>query len=290
MMGFSELLQFALSGLTVGSIYALIALGFAVMLNATALLNFAQGQFVMLGGVMAAILATQYGWLVTAAIIVTVAIVAGISGICERVFVVGARRADRITKELITLGVGIIIESVVLLAWGADAFSLPYFSGTASIAIGPATLPTQALWIMGVSAIAMIALMSFYRFTIHGQAMLACAMNREAAELMGIRPGSVATLSFIFGGGLGALGGALIAPLVPMSFSVGLTMSIKGFAALVVGGLGSIPGAIVGGLVIGMVESFSAGLLSSVFKEIVPMLLIIVMLLVRPRGLLGGKA
>jgi branched-chain amino acid transport system permease protein len=155
--------------------------------------------------------------------------------------------------------------------------------------IGPAALTTQALWIMGVSVLAMAALVSFYRYTIHGQAMLACSMNREAAELMGIRPATVATLSFVLGGGLGALGGTLISPLVPMSFSTGLTMSIKGFAALVVGGMGSIPGAIVGGLAIGLVESISAGLLSSVWKEIVPMALIILMLLVRPRGLLGGK-
>jgi branched-chain amino acid transport system permease protein len=130
---------------------------------------------------------------------------------------------------------------------------------------------------------------SFYRWTIHGQAMLACAINREAATLVGIRPSTVATLSFVVGGGLGALGGTLIVPLVPMSFSVGLLMSIKGFAALVVGGMGSIPGAIVGGLAIGLIESFSAGLLSSVYKEIIPMSLIIVMLLVRPQGLLGGR-
>ena len=290
MMGPAELLQFALSGLTVGSIYALIALGFAVMMNATALLNFAQGQFVMLGGVMAAILTSQHGWPVAASIIFTVAIVAGISGICERVFVVGAWRADRLSKELVTMGVGIIIESVVLLAWGADAYSLPYFSGSASIAIGPATLPSQAIWIMSVSVLAMSSLVVFYRYTIHGQAMLACSMNREAASLMGIRPGTVATMSFVLGGGFGALGGVLVAPLVPMSFSVGLAMSIKGFAALVVGGMGSIPGAIVGGLAIGLVEAFCAGLLSSVWKEIVPMALIIVMLLVRPKGLLGGRS
>jgi branched-chain amino acid transport system permease protein len=105
-VGFAEILQFVLSGLTVGSIYALIGLGFAVMLNATALLNFAQGQFVMLGGVMAAVLVTRQGWSIAAAVILTVAIVAGINGICEKVFVVGARKADRITKELVTLGVG----------------------------------------------------------------------------------------------------------------------------------------------------------------------------------------
>ncbi|MFO1190000.1 MAG: branched-chain amino acid ABC transporter permease [Alphaproteobacteria bacterium] len=288
-MGPTEILQFALSGLTTGSIYALIALGFAVMLNATSLLNFAQGQFVMLGGMTVAVLAARLGWPTSAAIVATVAIVAGLNGLCERIFVVGARRADRISKELVTLGVGIIIESVVLLMWGADAVSLPYFSRQPSINVGPATMPTQALWIMGISLVAMAALVSFYRWTIHGQAMLACSMNREAASLMGIRPSTVATTSFVLGGALGALGGVLIVPLVPMSFSVGLSMSIKGFSALVVGGMGSIPGAIVGGLAIGLVESFSAGLLSSVYKEIVPMALIIVMLLVRPKGLLGGR-
>lgn len=288
-MGPTEILQFALSGLTTGSIYALIALGFAVMLNATSLLNFAQGQFVMLGGMTVAVLAARLGWPTSAAIVATVAIVAGLNGLCERIFVVGARRADRISKELVTLGVGIIIESVVLLMWGADAVSLPYFSRQPSINVGPATMPTQALWIMGISLAAMAALVSFYRWTIHGQAMLACSMNREAASLMGIRPSTVATTSFVLGGALGALGGVLIVPLVPMSFSVGLSMSIKGFSALVVGGMGSIPGAIVGGLAIGLVESFSAGLLSSVYKEIVPMALIIVMLLVRPKGLLGGR-
>lgn len=289
-MAWSELLQFALSGLTVGSIYALIALGFVVMLNATALLNFSQGQFVMLGGIMASILVLQHGWSMPLAIVATIAFVAALSGVCQRIFVMRARGTDRISKELVTLGVGIVIESVVLLVWGADAFSLPYFSGQAALTVGPATLPTQALWIMGVSLLAMAALVAFYRWTIHGQAMLATAMNREAAALVGIRPSTIATLSFVVGGGLGALGGALIVPLVPMSFNVGLLMSVKGFAALVVGGMGSIPGAIVGGLAIGLLESFSAGMLSSVFKEIVPMSLIIVMLLLRPQGLLGGRA
>ena len=289
-MGLTELLQFGLSGLTLGSIYALIALGFAVMLNATSLLNFAQGQFVMLGGMMVAVLATRNGWPVPAAIAVTIATVALASGLSERVFLVGARKSDRITKELITLGFGIIIESVVLLIWGADSVSLPQFSERLSISLGPAIMPTQGLWIMGISLIAMFLLIAFYRWTIYGQAMLACSMNREAASLMGIKPASVATLSFVLGGALGALGGVLIVPLVPVSFSIGLLISIKGFSALIVGGLGSIPGAIVGGLVIGLVESFSAGLLSSVWKEIMPMALIILMLLVRPRGLLGGKS
>jgi branched-chain amino acid transport system permease protein len=143
---------------------------------------------------------------------------------------------------------------------------------------------------MGVSLVAMLGLVFFYRRTIHGQAMLACAMNREAAALVGIRPATIATLSFILGGGLGALGGSLIVPLVPMSYDVGLTMSIKGFAALVIGGMGSIAGAVVGGLVIGLIEAFCAGFLSSFYKEIIPMAVIIVMLLVRPRGIFGGRA
>ena len=289
-MGWTEILQFALSGLTVGSIYALIALGFVVVINATALLNFAQGQFVMLGAIAASILVTQYHWSIPLAILLTVPSVALLSGLCQRMIVAKARSTERINRELVTLGVGIIIESIVLLVWGADSFSLPYFSTDASITLGPATLPTQALWIMGVSVLAMLALVTFYRFTIYGQAMLACAINREAATLMGVRPSTVATLSFIVGGALGALGGTLVVPLVPMSFNAGLLMSIKGFAAVVIGGMGSIPGAIVGGLVIGLVESFSAGLFSSVYKEIIPMSLIIVMLLVRPQGLLGSRS
>ncbi|MER2534462.1 MAG: branched-chain amino acid ABC transporter permease [Rhizobiaceae bacterium] len=288
-MGSTEIIQFTLSGITLGSIYALIALGFAVMLNATGMLNFAQGQFVMLGGVLSAVFVVSSGWPIIAAISVAIVVGVVLNGFVERVVLRNAKRADRVSKELITLGIGIVLESLVLLFLGADDLSMPYFSSVVPFRLWGATMPSQAIWIIGVSVAAMTLLILFYRHTIYGIAMLACSMNREAASLVGIRPARVSTIAFALGGGLGVLGGALIIPLVPMNFSVGLIMSLKGFAALVIGGLGSVTGAIAGGLLIGLLEAFSAGLLSSFYKEITPMLMVILVLLVWPRGLFGGR-
>ena len=277
-MNVESLLQFTLSGITVGSIYGLAALGFTLVFNATGVINFAQGQFVMLGGLIATTFAN-------AAVLATA--LAG--GVIEMLTIHPMRHRPVFTLIMITLGVSIVLEAIALLAWGTDPIFLPTFSEDKPIPFFGATLQPQMLWVLGVALAAMLALQAFYRYTMMGQAMLACSYNPTAAAAVGIDRRRIVFMAFVFAAGLGALGGVLIAPITTTGYSIGLLMSLKGFAAAIIGGMGSSLGAVLGGLALGLVEAMSTGLVSSGYKDAISLGILIVFLILRPQGLLGSK-
>jgi branched-chain amino acid transport system permease protein len=284
-----QLLQFAVSGVTAGSIYALVALGFTLVFNATGIINFAQGQFVMLGGLIATTFANSLGWPLAAAAIASVLLTTAVGAAMEVLTIRPMRGRPVFTLIMITLGVSIVLETAALLGWGADPIFLPSFSGDAPIAFFGATLQPQMLWVLGGMLVAMAALQAFYRYTMFGQAMLACSINPDAAASVGIDRGRMVLVAFSLAAALGALGGVLIAPITSTSYSIGLLMALKGFAAAIIGGMGSSLGAVVGGLGLGLVESLSTGLISSGYKDGLALGVLIAFLIFRPQGLLGDK-
>lgn len=284
----SDLLQFVFAGMTVGAIYALIALGFSLVYGASHLINFAQGEFVMLGGmgtVFAAAAGLPLPLAALAAILLAVVTAVGL----QRLAIAPARRAGIVGLIIVTIGASIFIRGLAGIVFDRNFHGLPGLSGDTPILLGGATLHPQTLWILGATALVALGLGLFFSRTFAGKAMLAAAWNPLAAELVGIDPARVVLWTFALAGGLGALAGFLVTPLSQTHFQIGVMLGLKGFSAAILGGLGSAPGAMLGGLCIGLAESLAAGYLSSAYKDAVAFVVILLVLLVRPSGLLGAR-
>lgn len=284
----AQLLQFLFSGITVGATYALAALGFTLIYNASNVINFAQGEFIMLGG-MLAVLFTQAGLPLPAALLLAVLVPAVVGVLIEKLAIEPVKGAETVTLIIITIGASLVIRGLVQVFLGKGTHSLPAFSGDAPIEILGATLMPQSLWVLGVTAVVVVVLWYFFNRTLTGKAMLATSFNRTAAELVGINTNGVLFMSFAMSAALGAMGGILITPITLTSYDVGIMLGLKGFVAAVLGGLGNGLGAVVGGLLVGVLEAMGAGYLSSAYKDAIPFVLILFILFFMPRGLFGAK-
>jgi branched-chain amino acid transport system permease protein len=284
----SQFLQFLFSGLTVGATYALAALGFTLIYNASNVINFAQGEFITLGG-MLTVFFLRSGLPMPVAIALAIAVPAIVGLLVEKLAIEPAKGAEVVSLMIITIGASLVIRGLIQVWLGKGAHTFPAFSGSEPIAIGGATLLPQSLWVLGVASVIVIALWWFFRYTLVGKAILATSCNRLAAQLVGINTQWVLLVSFSLSAALGAVGGILLTPITMTSYDVGIMLGLKGFVAAVVGGLGSGPGAVVGGLVVGITEALAAGYISSAYKDAIPFLLIFVILFFLPRGLFGAK-
>jgi len=284
----AQFLQFLLTGLTVGAIYALVALGFAIIYNASHVLNFAQGEFVMIGG-MAAAGFVEAGLPLPLAALLAVggAMLVGLA--LEKLAIEPARGASVVTLIIITIGASILLRGLAALVWDKKIHSLPAFSGEAPLTLGGATLLPQTLWVLGATLVTVALLWWFFNRTLTGKAILAVSHNRLAAQLMGISVRRVLLVSFGLSAALGALAGVLIAPISFTSWDVGVMLGLKGFAAAILGGMGSGPGAIIGGLALGLIESLGAGYLSSAYKDVFAFVIILAALIFLPDGLAGRR-
>lgn len=278
-------MQIAVSGILAGSIYALAAWGFTVVYNATGLINFAAGEFIMMGGMLsAAIPASPY-----VAVPLSVVGVAICAALMDRYGLQKARRSTQLTLVMITIGIAIVLRGIVLFTLGKD-FKFPLgFNGDLQFDWFGVAVSAQGLWIVGAVLLVGAALWYLFRRTWLGRAMRASSENPRAALLMGISPRNMSTVAFAMAGAMGGLAGALIAPIASANYDSGLFFGLKGFSAAVLGGLGSPVGAVLGGLMLGLIESFTAGYLSSSYKDALALTLLILMLLLRPSGLLGSK-
>ena len=284
----AQLLQFLFSGITVGATYALAALGFTLIYNASNVINFAQGEFIMLGG-MLAFFFLQVGLPMPIALLLAIAIAAVVGILLEKLAIEPARNADVVTLIIITIGASLVIRGVIQVWLGKGAHITPAFSGNEPLHIGGATLLPQSLWVLGVTALVVLGLWYFFSRTVAGKAILATSCNRLAAQLVGINTRWVLLVSFALSAALGAIGGVLLTPITLTSYDVGIMLGLKGFVAVVVGGLGSGLGAVVGGLLVGIIEAMAAGYISSAYKDAIPFILILLILFVMPRGLFGGQ-
>ncbi len=283
----SQVVQFLFSGLMTGSIYALIALGFNIIFSATGAINFAQGEFAMLGGMLAAALLRWTGLPLPLVFLLAVAAVTAVGALMERLTINPVRGAEVLNLIIITIGASIVLKGAVMVTLGKNAAGLPAFSGEAPIRLLGATFPPQALWILGVALAVVVLLHLFFERTVLGKAMQAAAIDREAASLVGIRVGRMVLLSFVLAAGVGAVAGIIITPVTLTIYDAGTMLGLKGFSAAVLGGLGNTVGGIVGGVALGLMESLGAGLIASQFKDAIAFCLLLVLLFVRPTGLFG---
>ena len=284
----AQFLQFFFSGITVGATYALAALGFTLIYNASNVINFAQGEFIMLGG-MLAVFFTQAGLPLPAALLLAILVPAVVGVLIEKLAIEPVKGAETVTLIIITIGASLVIRGLVAVIFGKGTHSLPPFSGDAPIEILGATLMPQSLWVLGVTAVVVVVLWYFFTRTLTGKAMLATSYNRLAAELVGINTNGVLFMSFAMSAALGALGGILVTPITLTSYDAGIMLGLKGFVAAVLGGLGNGLGAVVGGLLVGLLEALGAGYLSSAYKDAIPFVLILFILFFMPRGLFGAR-
>ncbi|MBK8898490.1 MAG: branched-chain amino acid ABC transporter permease [Candidatus Competibacteraceae bacterium] len=283
-----QVFQFLVAGITVGSLYALVGLGFALIYNASDVVNFAQGEFVMLGAMIAIALLSAGLPLLLAAFVAT-ALTVGVGVLLERFAVEPAAGASVVTTIIITIGAAIFLRGVALLLWGKDFHSLPPFSGDDPIRLGGATLLPQSVWVLGVTIVLVALVRAFFNRTLLGKALLACAFNRSAAQAVGINVKMMLRLAYGLSAGLGALAGILIAPITFSSYEAGVMLGLKGFSAAIVGGIGNPMGAVAGGLLLGVLESLGAGLVSSGYKDAIAFLFVLMVLFFEPTGLFGHK-
>ena len=284
----AQFLQFLYSGMTVGSTYALAALGFTIIYNTSGVINFAQGEFIMMGGMLAAVMAGA-GVPLPLAIVGAVIGTAIVGLLMEKAVIEPAQNAQVVTLIIITIGASLTIRGLVQIWLGKGTHSLAPFSGDTPIMLFGASLLPQSLWVLGVTLAIVGALAWFFGRTLLGKAMLATSHNKLAAQLVGINTRRVLLLSFGLAALLGAFGGILVAPITYTSYDAGIMLGLKGFVAAVLGGLGGGVGAVVGGLILGIAEAMTAGYISSSYKDAVPFVLILLILFFMPRGLFGAR-
>jgi branched-chain amino acid transport system permease protein len=285
---FSEqVLQFTISGISTGSIYAIVGLGFMIIYSVTRVVNFSQGEFVMLGGMFTASFHVS-GFSLGFSVVLATAVTTLVGMLFYQAFIYPIRNAPAFALILVTFGVSIIIRGVAMLAWGTDPRRIPYFSGKEAIPIFEAILNPQSLWIIGSTVVIAVGLFLFFRYTISGKAFMASAINAFLASLMGVKTQKMGLLAFGLSAGLAAYAGAVMGPITFPHVGIGLHLSIKGFTAALIGGLNRIEGVIVGGLALGILEALAAGLISSGCKDAIALAILLVVLAFRHQGLLGG--
>lgn len=280
-----QIAQYLVSGLSTGAIYALIGIGFAIIYSGTEIINFAQGELVMLGGMFTIFALNVLHLPLPLAILMSVAATT-VSGIMfERLTIRPLKSPKPLSLVIITIGGSILIRGIAMLVWGKDTHAVPAFSGSEPLSIGSATILPQHLWIIGLTAIAIVLNKLFFQYSITGKAMRACAANRRAAGLVGIDVRRMVLFSFAISAALGSLAGIIVAPLTMTSYDVGVMLGLKGFCAAIIGGLSGGMGTVLGGLLLGVLESLGAGLISSGYKDAIAFIILLLILFIRPQGL-----
>jgi branched-chain amino acid transport system permease protein len=283
-----QIAQYIITGLTIGAIYAIVAMGFNIIHNATGIVNFAQCEFISFGGMFMYTLVVLAKAPMLVGFLISMAGVTLVGALIERGPMRYARSKEVIVLIFLTIGLSGTLRGTAQEIWGTDNVGVPAFSGESPIhlPIGATILP-QHLWVFGITIVVMVLLRHFFKNTMMGKAMRAAAVNRRAAALVGISVDRMILLSFALSGALGAVAGMIIAPISTASYDTGIMLGLKGFAAAILGGYGNFAGAILGGLLLGILESLGAGLVSSQYKDATAFLVLLLVLFVRPTGILG---
>jgi branched-chain amino acid transport system permease protein len=299
----SQVPQLIVAGITSGCIYAIVAIGFTIIYNTTHIINFAQGEFVMVGAMVAAVLLAKMSilWAFPIAVIVG-CVVGALLALCV---LIPLRKASVITLIIITVGASIMLRGLAQLFWGETSIPVPPFTGV-KVDLGPGAGPpiieervfhllgavvrAQEIWVMGVTALLVIGMHLFFKYTLIGQGMRACAMNPIGAKIVGISVQRMIMVSFVMAAGLGAVAGVTVSPVFYAKCNMGTALGLKGFCAAVLGGMGSFGGGIAAGIVLGIVESLAGGLLWSDYKDAIAFVILVAILFIKPQGLLARKS
>ena len=289
-MSFSAFLQFVFSGLTSGAVYAFVALAFSVTFSSSGIVNFAQGQFVMLGGMVAASLHAGFDVPVLPAMMLGVA-AAGIAGLVMGAgFILPMLRLGEFTLILITLGLSIVFEAVALIVWGTDPLALSSLIDAEPLRVGGASLTIDSVIIIAMIFVTLTGYQLFARFTRWGRAMRATSIDPSVAASLGVNVSLTIVLAFVLSAMFGGLAGVLLTPLISTGAQTGLLMTLKGFTAAVLGGMGSPMGSVAGGFLLGMIEAMTTGFISSTYQNAIALTLLILFLMVRPEGLFTKRS
>jgi branched-chain amino acid transport system permease protein len=281
--------QLVINGLAMGCIYALVALGFLLIYQAVGALNFAQGELVMLGGFLGISLALGLKLPLPVAFLVTILLMAAIGWLFQRVAYYPLRNRPFAAVIISTVGVGIALRNGAQLIWGPNPLSFPGLFGTEPIRVAGTTVLPQHLFIIVVTLLLLVAQYWFFTRTALGRQLQATAQDAEMARLMGIPVGRMIAATFMLSAAMAGIAGLLLAPVFFVTTDMGGMVMLKAFVASIIGGFGSIPGAIVGALFLGVMETFVAAYVSSAYKDAFAFLILILVLFVAPRGLFGEK-
>lgn len=286
-----QFLSYLLAGVTYGSIYAIVAIGFNIIYNTTGIINFAQGEFVMLGGMTSVTLYRTLHWPLGLAILGAVLITMAVGALIEIAFIRWLNRPSVLRMIIITIGISILIREVALHVWDEKVRALPYFSGTevSSVSILGARVSPQVFWVLGVCGLIMILLTLFFRYSYLGREMRACADNPVAARLCGINTRNLVTFSFMLSAGIGALAGCVVCPITYTQYDAGTPLAIKGFTVAIFGGLGNSMAAVAAGLILGVTEAFSIRALPNAYTDAISIGILLLVLFFRPSGLFGSR-
>jgi branched-chain amino acid transport system permease protein len=292
-MDFSQqIAQYIVTGLTIGAIYAIVAMGFNIIHNATGIVNFAQCEFISLGGMFMYSLVVLLKVNPMISFFISTAGVALIGALIEIGPIRHARSKDIIVLIFLTIGLSEVLRGTAQEVWGTDNVGVPAFSGEKPIhLLGGGTIVPQHIWVFAITVLVMLILHYFFKKTLMGKAMRATSVNRRAAALVGISVNRIILFSFAFSGALGAVAGIIIAPISTTSYDTGIMLGLKGFAAAILGGYGNFAGAILGGVILGLLESLGAGLVSSQYKDAIAFFVLLLVLFLKPTGIMGyGEA
>jgi branched-chain amino acid transport system permease protein len=281
----NQVLQFLLSGLSTGAIYSLIGIGFAIIYNSTGIINFAQGELVMLGGMMTWFFLSVVNLPLLTSMVLAIVLTTIVAIVFERLAVRPLKNATPLTLVIITIGASILIRGIAMLIWGKDTHSLPMFSSSEPITLGGATMLPQHLWIFAITIGIITLNRIFFYHTISGKAMRACSHNRRAASLVGIDVKRMVLFAFVISSAMGSVAGMITAPLTMTSYDVGIMLGLKGFCAAIIGGMSGGIATVFGGLLLGVLEALGAGLISSGYKDAIAFIILLLILFIRPQGL-----
>ena len=286
---FTVFLQFLFSGLTTGAVYALVGIGFNIVYNSTSIINLAQGEFVVIGGLMMWLFLEGLKLSFMTSIILTLAIAGSIGLIMERLTIRPLlKKADLLLMIMVTIAVSILMRGILMFKFGKEPYSYPPFTEGEPIIVYGAVIQQQTLWVIFITGLCIVLLYLFFNKTLLGKAMRACSVDPRAARLMGINVSRIVMLSFVISAVIGAVGGIAITPISLMEYDKGPMLAVKGFCASIMGGLGRGRGAVIGGFVLGILESLTAGYIHSGMKDAVALIIMLFILFVRPAGLFGS--
>jgi branched-chain amino acid transport system permease protein len=282
-------IQQIIAGVAMGGIYGLVALGFTLIWNAAAVVNFAQGEFCMISGFLILTFFVNWGWPFPMAFLLSILLSGVLGVIVERLAIRPIRGADPLTAIITTLGISIFLSNSAKFLWGTHPFHFPSVFGDKPMQMGKITLIPQNLWIIGIISALVISLYFFFFRTLTGKVMRAIAQDRETASLMGISVNRMIGMIFGLSAIMGGLAGILLAPIIYVAADIGLPLVLKAFIGAVIGGFGSLPGALIGGVVIGISENLSAFYISSDYKDVISFAVLIAILIFKPAGLFLRK-
>ncbi|MBR1628774.1 MAG: branched-chain amino acid ABC transporter permease [Lachnospiraceae bacterium] len=282
--------SYLIAGISLGSIYAIMALGYTMVYGIAKMLNFAHGDVIMIGSYVVFYAINSYGLPPVVSIALSVVVCTCLGIVIEKVAYKPLRRAASLAVLITAIGVSYLLENLALLFFGSDSKSFPDALGlsTISLAGGKLQIPGTTIFTIVVCVIIMVCLMLFIKRTKAGQAMLAVSEDKDAAQLMGVNVNATISLTFAIGSGLAAIAGVLLCSQYHvLNPYTGALPGIKAFTAAVFGGIGSIPGAFVGGLLLGIIEDLSSAYISSQLANAIVFAVLIVVLLLKPTGLFG---